>query len=105
MMERLQRFRKLLYAENEAEAIENATKEEDRRRKESSRARRQEDLDFVFKHGKPWLQRLWQEDQGQKSWGFAMFENPQFATDDRRESYVAEQREALRRSLMAPIPE
>lgn len=101
MIERIQRFQRPLYAKNEAEAIENATEEDERRDNELSQALKQEDLDFVFEHGKPWLQRLWQEDQGQKVWGFAMFENPQFATDERREPYVAEQYEALRHSLKA----
>ncbi|KAL2007611.1 hypothetical protein VTN00DRAFT_9049 [Thermoascus crustaceus] len=99
MMERLKRFQKPLYEENEAEAIENATNELHRRGKELRQTMRQSDLDVVFERGKPWLRQLWQEDQAQKVWGFATFENPQFAADDRRQSYVAEQREALRRSL------
>lgn len=73
---RLKSFQIPLYRENEAEAIENAISESLERQREMSRSDRQSDLDVVFRNGKPWLRQLWDEDQGQRCWGFAMFENP-----------------------------
>ncbi|KAJ5110900.1 hypothetical protein N7532_001435 [Penicillium argentinense] len=88
-LERLQNFQSHLYEQYEAKAIANASDEEVRRVDEITEARKQEDLDIMLQKGQPWLRQLWQEDQGKKPWGYAIFENPQWKAEnpDRWESY------------------
>lgn len=43
----------------------------------------------MLQHGHPWLRQLWQEDQGKKRWGYAIFVNPHWKAEnlDRWDSY------------------
>ncbi|KAJ5974093.1 hypothetical protein N7481_011303 [Penicillium waksmanii] len=96
--DRLDLFREPLYEENECKAIENAEAERIRRRKAETEQDLQQDLARVFAKGKPWLQRLWQED-GSKTWGYAIFESPQFVADPKYDVYEGEQKRAVEKSL------
>lgn len=96
--DRLDRFREPLYEENECKAIENAEAESIRRMKAGDDQQLQQDLARVFAEGKPWLQRLWQED-GSKTWGYAVFESPQFVADPKYDVFKGEQKKAMERSL------
>jgi hypothetical protein len=96
--ERLRRFQRLLYEEREDEASESVMKQLSEDGKAATQAYEQsqrEILDTVFEKGKPWLRQLWEEDQGKKPWGLAVFENPRFTADRRRDLYIAEQRETF----------
>ncbi|KAB8217939.1 hypothetical protein BDV33DRAFT_232458 [Aspergillus novoparasiticus] len=104
MEERLRRFQRLLYEEREDEAFDSVVKHLSGDDEEVAKAMEQEELEqlnAVFEKGNPWLRQLWKEDQGKKPWGFAVFENPQFTIDNRRELYIAEQRETSDLSLGA----
>ncbi|KAJ6033309.1 uncharacterized protein N7446_008401 [Penicillium canescens] len=96
--DRLDRFREPLYDENECKAIENAGAQSIRRRKAENKQELQQDLARVFAEGKPWLQQLWQED-GSKTWGYAVFESPQFVADPKYDVFKGEQKKAMERSL------
>ncbi|KAJ6019262.1 hypothetical protein N7522_001329 [Penicillium canescens] len=96
--DRLDRFREPLYDENECKAIENAEAQSIRRRKAENKQELQQDLARVFAEGKPWLQQLWQED-GSKTWGYAVFESPQFVADPKYDVFKGEQKKAMERSL------
>ncbi|GAB1217037.1 hypothetical protein ATERTT37_006258 [Aspergillus terreus] len=96
--ERLRRFQQVLYEEREDEALESIKQQVSRDAEAVAQAEKQRELeilDKVFEKGKPWLRQLWEEDQGKKPWGFAVFENPRFTTDRRRDLYIAEQRETF----------
>lgn len=104
MEERLRRFQRLLYEEREDEAFESVMKqlsEDGEAATQAYKRSEMEILDTVFEQGKPWLRQLWEEDQDKRPWGFAIFENPHFTSDNRRELYIAEQREAIERSRIA----
>lgn len=96
--DRLDRFREPLYEENECKAIENAEAQSICRRKAENGQELQQDIAIVFAEGKPWLQRLWQED-GSKIWGYAIFESPQFVADPKYDVFKGEQKKAMERSL------
>ncbi|KAL4897679.1 hypothetical protein BDV59DRAFT_168279 [Aspergillus ambiguus] len=98
MEERLRRFQKQLYEEREDEALERVLKQLSEDAEAVTQVAEHEELEvlnMIFEKGKPWLRQLWDEDQGKRPWGFAVFESPQFINDNRRELYIAEQREAL----------
>jgi hypothetical protein len=96
--DRLDRFREPLYEENECKAIKNAEAESIRRMNAGHDQQLQQDLARVFAEGKPWFQRLWQED-GSKTWGYAVFESPQFIADPKYDVYKGEQKKAMEKSL------
>ncbi|KAJ5109927.1 hypothetical protein N7532_002572 [Penicillium argentinense] len=96
--DRLDRFREPLYEENECKAIENAEAESIRRMRAGHDQQLQQDLARVFAEGKTWLQRLWQED-GSKTWGYAVFESPQFVADPKCDVYKGEQKKVIEKSL------
>ncbi|KAJ5110012.1 hypothetical protein N7532_002657 [Penicillium argentinense] len=98
LCDRLARVQGPLYDESECKAFENADLEYFRRAHADFEQDRQDDLDVVFEHGKPWLQRLWQEDKG-ATWGYAVFENPQFVADPLFDAYKGEQGIAIEKSL------
>jgi hypothetical protein len=94
-LQRLQDFQSHLYEPYEAKAIANASDGDDRRFQEMLEARKQKQLEIMMQHGHPWLRQLWQEDQGKKRWGYALFvnahwkaENPhRWDTYDRKSSH------------------
>ncbi|KAF9872200.1 hypothetical protein CkaCkLH20_10292 [Colletotrichum karsti] len=86
--ERLKAMRHPLYAENEEKAIASASMERFRRYYEASQADRLRRAEEVLKKAFPWVRRLFEEDQGKRRWGYAMFEEPNlFADDQAKEDY------------------
>lgn len=88
-LQRLRDFQSHLYEQHEAKAIANAFDEDDRRLQETDEAEKQEELEIILQHGQPWLRQLWQEDEGKKPWGYAIFVNPHWKAEnpDRWDSY------------------
>ena len=98
---RLEKIRAPLYEEDEAKAIENAGWEAWRRLIDSLQAqRRQEAESAVAKaesavakaesavaKARPWVKRLWEEDKGQKAWGYAVFVEPGVESGERMDRY------------------
>ncbi|KXH35840.1 hypothetical protein CSIM01_00554 [Colletotrichum simmondsii] len=87
---RLGAVRHMLYAENEEKAIDNAVREHWRRENEARKARQRQETENALSKAHPWVRRLWEEDQGEKVWGYGMFIDPKaFANDEEAESYMA----------------
>lgn len=85
---RLSAVRHLLYAENEEKAIENATVEHYRREREAFRARQCQETERALSRAFPWLRRLWEEDKGERHWGYCIFVDPEaFVDDEEAEPY------------------
>ncbi|KAJ6150184.1 hypothetical protein N7471_001383 [Penicillium samsonianum] len=92
-LERLKRLRRFFYAEFEADAFKNVEAETSRREDEIREAEDRADLAQILEHGHPWLRQLWQEDEGKKPWGYAIFQSLQWKLEDpeRQESYEQKQ--------------
>jgi hypothetical protein len=88
-LQRLRDFQSHLHEQYEAQAIENASNEHKRRFQEMIEAKEQKALEIMLQHGHPWLRQLWQEDEGKKRWGYALFVNPLWKAQnpDRWDSY------------------
>lgn len=96
VVKRLERVRMPLYDEYEAQAIENAGRERYERMMRELEQRTQRDIEASISRGQPWLRQLWEEDWGKKYWGYAVFENPQWAANSaRREQYHLRRDEIL----------
>ncbi|KAK1535299.1 hypothetical protein CPAR01_08841 [Colletotrichum paranaense] len=87
---RLGAVRHMLYAENEEKAINNAITEHWRRENESWKARQRQETENALSKARPWVRRLWEEDKGEKVWGYGMFIDPKaFANDEEADRYMA----------------
>ncbi|KAJ6003074.1 hypothetical protein N7451_005621 [Penicillium sp. IBT 35674x] len=88
-LQRLRDFQSHLYEQYEARAIANASDEDDRRLREVDEDEKREEMEIMLQYGQPWLRQLWQEDEGKKPWGYAIFVNPQWKSEnsDRWDSY------------------
>ncbi|KAI1342840.1 hypothetical protein F5Y15DRAFT_270246 [Xylariaceae sp. FL0016] len=83
--DRLKAVQSPLYeAPHEERAIENALKEWGRRWMAEHEERRVRETEAVLGRAAPWVRRLWEEDRGEKSWGFARFVRPGAAGDEAR---------------------
>ncbi|KAJ0370918.1 hypothetical protein COL154_001299 [Colletotrichum chrysophilum] len=87
---RLKAMRHPLYAENEEKAIENAFAEHWRRENEAWRARQKQEAErSILARAAPWVRRLWDEEKGEKHWGYGIFVDPEaFADDEDVEDYM-----------------
>ncbi|KAJ5415213.1 hypothetical protein N7465_003908 [Penicillium sp. CMV-2018d] len=92
-LERLERFRSSFYAEFEADAFKSTEAEISRREDERREAEDRADVARMLEHGHPWLRQLWQEDEGKKPWGYAIFQSLQWKLEDpeRQELYERKQ--------------
>lgn len=87
---RLRAVRHMLYADNEEKPIDNAITEHWRRENESWRARQKQETENVLSKAHPWVRRLWEEDKGEKVWGYGIFIDPKaFANDEEADNYMA----------------
>lgn len=81
---RLKAARRPFYSENEEKAIDNAVAEHGRRELDAFRARQQEDAErHVARAACPWVRRMWEEDQGERHWGYGVF-----VDEDEAEEYM-----------------
>ncbi|KAK2780210.1 hypothetical protein CKAH01_00154 [Colletotrichum kahawae] len=87
---RLEAVRHPLYAENEEKAIENAVAEHWRRENEAWRARQKQEAErSILAKAVPWVRRLWDEEKGEKYWGYDIFVDPEaFADGEDVEDYM-----------------
>lgn len=85
---RLEAVRQLFYAENEEKAMENALAEHWRHEDDAWRARQKQEAERRLPLAFPWVRRLWEEDKGEKPWGYGIFVDPESCVDDEEyESY------------------
>ena len=73
---RLKEARAPLYEENEARALGTAFQERSRRTSAASRARRDAKDEAALAQAKPWVRRLWDEDEARSVWGYGVFYAP-----------------------------
>ncbi|KAL2874111.1 hypothetical protein SGCOL_010699 [Colletotrichum sp. CLE4] len=86
----LRAVRHTLYAENEEKAIDNALAEHWRRENEVWRARQRQETEMALSKAHPWVRRLWEEDNGEKVWGYGIFNDPMaFANNEEAERYTS----------------
>ncbi|ROW08791.1 hypothetical protein VMCG_02979 [Cytospora schulzeri] len=89
---RLKAVRQPFYAENEEKAIENALVEHWRRGTDAWRARQKQEAERSLPMSFPWVRRLWEEDKGEKHWGYGIFVDPEaFVDDEESGSYLIRQ--------------
>lgn len=102
---RLRVFQSRLYDEHEAKAIENASEEEGRRMDDVQEDEDQTELERMIQEGQPWLQKLWEEYHGEKPWGYAIFENPEWKAEnpDIWESYERKSEHSRRMAFSAIV--
>ncbi|ROW01155.1 hypothetical protein VSDG_02618 [Cytospora chrysosperma] len=86
---RLKAVRQPFHAENEENAIENALAEHWRRGTDAWRARQKQEAERSLPMSFPWVRRLWEEDKGEKHWGYGIFvDSEAFVDDEESESYL-----------------
>lgn len=86
---RLEAVRHPYYAENEEKAIANAASEHGRRRTKDFRERQRWEAEKHVEKAFPWVKRLWEEDRGEKHWGYAVYVDPNALVDDQEaEDYM-----------------
>lgn len=93
-LEQLEGFRSSFYAEFEADAFKNVEAEIFRRENEIREAEDRADLAQILEHGHPWLRQLWQEDEGKKPWGYAIFQSLQWKLEDPERQELYEQKQS-----------
>lgn len=84
--ERLRAVRCSFYAADEEKAIDNAVAEHWRRESEAWRARQRQEVERALGNAFPWVRRLWEEDKGQKNWGYSIFVDPEVFGDEEPEA-------------------
>lgn len=70
---RLEEIRAPLYEENEARALGNVFYEWLRRSEAASRAEKDAEDEAALARAKPWVRRLWDEDETRSVWGYGVF--------------------------------
>lgn len=83
--DQLKKVRAMLYEPNEEDALSNAEMENWRRMMDASEQRKQrQKQEFESRLGtaQPWVRRLWEEDQGEKNWGYAVFRDPKAVSEE-----------------------
>ncbi|OQO10977.1 hypothetical protein B0A48_05232 [Cryoendolithus antarcticus] len=81
--EQLKRIRSLICEDEEEDAIFEAAMEEWRRRMDSSKQRQRAEVEKQMWRAQPWVKRLWEEEHGDKEWGFMIFVSPEIEDRER----------------------
>ncbi|CAD0081712.1 unnamed protein product [Aureobasidium vineae] len=81
-MDKLKKVRAMIYEDNEEAALWNAEVEEWRRMMDASKQRQKQEIESRLAAAQPWVKRLWEEDQGKKSWGYAVFRDPEAVNEE-----------------------
>lgn len=99
---RLRAARCPFYAANEERALDNSLSEHWRRQIEAlSAERKQAAVDSLAK-AFPWVRRLWEEDEGERAWGYGVFYDPgAFVDAEEAENYEFRQDNVLDHALGA----
>lgn len=83
--DQLKKVRAMLYSPKEEDALSNAEMENWRRMMDASEQRKQrQKQEFESRLGtaQPWVKRLWQENKGEKNWGYAVFRDPKAVNEE-----------------------
>nr|OQO19695.1 hypothetical protein B0A51_12068 [Rachicladosporium sp. CCFEE 5018] len=83
--EQLKRVRSLVCEEREEDAIFEAAMEEWRRSMNDLKSGQSAEVEKQLERAQPWVKRMWEEDKGEKRWGFMMFVHPEVEEDGWRE--------------------
>lgn len=88
---RLRAVRQPYYAENEEKAIDNASAEYWRRQNEAWQAAQKQETEKALRaNAFSWVRRLWEEDKGDRYWGYTIFVDPDtFVDEEEAERYMA----------------
>lgn len=94
----LKKVRAMLYDDNEEDALWNAEMEEWRRMMDASKQRQKQEVESRLATARPWVKRPWDEDQGEKNWGYAVFRDPEAVNEEyevRKDAALMHAREAI----------
>jgi hypothetical protein len=80
--DRLKKVRAMLYDNNEEAALWNAGDEKWRRLMVSHKEKQKQEVESQLPFAQPWVRRLWDEDQGEKNWGYAVYHDPEADSDE-----------------------
>jgi hypothetical protein len=80
--DRLKKVRAMLYDNNEEGAFWNAEDEHWRRVVIAHEEQRKQEVERCLPYAQPWVKRLWDEDQGEKNWGYAVYYDPEVDRDE-----------------------
>nr|OQO24699.1 hypothetical protein B0A51_08613 [Rachicladosporium sp. CCFEE 5018] len=83
--EQLKRVRGLVCEGREEDAIFEAAMEEWRRSMSDLKSGQNAEVEKQLERAQPWVKRMWEEDKGEKRWGFMMFVHPEVEEDGWRE--------------------
>ncbi|KAG9594378.1 hypothetical protein KCU77_g12454, partial [Aureobasidium melanogenum] len=96
--EQLKKVRTMLYDANEEDALWNAEIEDWRRMMDASKQQKKQEVESRLSTAQPWVKRLWDEDQGEKNWGYAVFRDPEAVSeeyDSRKGAVLMHAKEAI----------
>ncbi|KAH0266645.1 hypothetical protein KCU91_g10622, partial [Aureobasidium melanogenum] len=96
--DQLKKVRAMLYDVNEEDALWNAEMEDWRRMMDASKQRKKQEVESRLPTAQPWVKRLWDEDQAEKNWGYAVFRDPIAANEEyevRKDAALMNAREAI----------
>lgn len=80
--DQLKKIRAMLYDDHEEEALWNAEMEEWRRMMDALKQQKKQEVENRLATAQPWVKRLWDEDQGEKNWGYAVFRDPKVVNEE-----------------------
>ncbi|KAG9561395.1 hypothetical protein KCU71_g3255, partial [Aureobasidium melanogenum] len=96
--EQLKKVRAMLYDANEEDALWNAEMEDWQRMMDASKQRKKQEVESRLPTAQPWVKRLWDEDQAEKNWGYAVLRDPRVANEEyevRKDAALMNAREAI----------
>ncbi|KAK6442069.1 hypothetical protein LTR95_001688 [Oleoguttula sp. CCFEE 5521] len=79
--EQLKGIRNLVCEDQEEDAIFEAAMEEWRRGTSDLKSGQNAEVEKQLERAQPWVRRMWQEDKGEKYWGFMIFVHPEVEED------------------------
>ncbi|KAH0343519.1 hypothetical protein KCU81_g5144, partial [Aureobasidium melanogenum] len=80
--DQLKKVRAMLFDANEEDALWNAEMEDWRRMMDASKQRKKQEVESRLPTAQPWMKRLWDEDQAEKNWGYAVFRDLKAANEE-----------------------
>jgi hypothetical protein len=80
--DQLRKVRAMLYDNNEEAALWNAEDENWRHMMVAHKEKRKQEVESRLPTAQPWLRRLWDEDQGEKEWGYAVYHDPEADSEE-----------------------
>jgi hypothetical protein len=83
---------------DEDDAVSDAWMEEWRRMMAAHKQRRRQQVETQLVTAQPWVKRLWDEDQAEKNWGYAVYCDPKAANEEyevRRDATLRHARETV----------